>query len=30
MLINCEYSKLYCDIYTNQAFPQFDKKILNF
>jgi len=23
------YSKLYCDIYTNPAFPQLDKKILN-
>ena len=27
--IKTEYSNLYCDIYTNPAFPQLDKKILN-
>lgn len=27
--IRSEYSKLYCDIYTNPAFPQLDTKILN-
>ena len=29
MLIKCESSNLYFDIYTNPAFPQLDKKILN-
>jgi len=27
--IKTEYSNFYCDIYTNPAFPQLDKKILN-
>jgi cytidyltransferase-like protein len=27
--VKTEYSILYCDIYTNPAFPQLDKKILN-
>ena len=27
--VKTEYSNFYCDIYTNPAFPQLDKKILN-
>jgi hypothetical protein len=27
--VKTKYSKLYCDIYTNPAFPQLDNKILN-
>jgi len=27
--VKTKYSNLYCDIYTNPAFPQLDKKILN-
>lgn len=27
--VKTHYSSLYCDIYTNPAFPQIDNKILN-